>query len=135
MEWLTNHWLSIVLFFPLLWAVAGIFFPKPGFWALGGTLIEGLLFFPILKGFHISAAELQWSEKLSWIPSVGIQYFIGLDGISFWLVGLVILLMPLVVLSSMGLIVKNEKFFYGILLLSQTAIIGVLFVSKLTLTK
>jgi NADH-quinone oxidoreductase subunit M len=54
----------------------------------------------LLSGFDGSSAAMQFSEKLDWIPSFGISYYLGVDGISLFLVLLTTFLMPIIVLAS-----------------------------------
>ncbi len=57
--------------------------------------------------------------------STGVQFFIGLDGINFWLVALASVMMPVVVLSTWSSITDRANQFYGWLLVLQSATIGV----------
>src|SRR5205085_10339719 len=68
----------------------------------------------------------------SWIGSVGARYHVGIDGISLWLVLLTTLLMPIAVLSSRTAITKRQLTYYALMLLLQSAMIGV-FVSLVLL--
>lgn len=60
-----------------------------------------------------------------WIPSLGISFKIGMDGISFLLVILTTFLVPLIILSSFNRQIKSEKSFYALIFLMQFALIGV----------
>ena len=45
-------------------------------------------------------AGFQMVEQASWVPSIGLQYLVGVDGISLWLVLLTTFLFPVSVLAS-----------------------------------
>src|SRR4029450_9593602 len=50
--------------------------------------------------FDASSADFQFVERYAWIPSFGIDYFVGVDGISLFLIVLTGFLTPLALLSS-----------------------------------
>lgn len=60
-----------------------------------------------------------------WIPSLGISFKAGVDGISILLIALTNLLMPLIILSAARTDIKNPNAFYGLMLFMQFALIGV----------
>jgi NADH-quinone oxidoreductase subunit M len=68
--------------------------------ALAGALVSLTLAVWMLVQFDTDAGVLQFSEKAEWIPALGIDYFIGLDGTNALVVLLSALLAPLVVLTS-----------------------------------
>src|SRR5207244_11921980 len=61
----------------------------------------------------------------SWIPSWGIRYTVGLDGISLFMVLLTTFLVPLSVLGSYAYITTRERGFYALMLVLTTGMIGV----------
>lgn len=68
---------------------------------------------------------LQWAGSVPWIPSAGISYSLGVDGLSIWLVLLTTLLSPLAILSSWSAIKDRVKEYYAFMLLLETGMIGV----------
>src|SRR5205823_6100250 len=60
----------------------------------------------------------------AWIPQWGIQYALGVDGISLWLVLLTTLLTPIVLLSSWNSIAKHPKEYVIAMLILEAAMIG-----------
>jgi NADH-quinone oxidoreductase subunit M len=92
--------------------------------ALVMALIEFVLSLNILCHFDKSTAALQLTEKMDWIPDYGISYYLGIDGISLWLVILTTLLMPIVVMGSWTSISNRIKGFHAALFVLQTAMIG-----------
>jgi NADH-quinone oxidoreductase subunit M len=72
-----------------------------------------------------STAAVQFVEQLRWIPSIGVTYFLGLDGISLWLVLLTTFLSPIGVLCSFEAIKHRAKEYYIFLLILETGMLGV----------
>jgi NADH-quinone oxidoreductase subunit M len=75
--------------------------------------------------FDPSSAAYQFEERYAWIPAFGIQYYIGVDGISLLLIVLTGFLTPLALLSSWHSVHKNVKAFAFFLLALETAMLGV----------
>ena len=75
--------------------------------------------------FNPASAEFQFVERHPWIPAFGIDYYLGVDGISLLLIVLTGLLTPVAVLSSWIGIEKKVKEFCVFLLLLEAAMIGV----------
>src|ERR1051325_10513374 len=68
---------------------------------------------------------MQFLEDHSWIPIIGARYQMGVDGVAVLLIVLTTLLGAIAALSSWEYIQKREKEYYVLLLLLQTAVIGV----------
>jgi NADH-quinone oxidoreductase subunit M len=92
--------------------------------ALGFSIIEFFLSLVIFSIYDPSSPRIQLVEQYSWIERFGIQYFIGLDGISIWLVLLTTFLMPLTILASWRSIEDRVKGFHIALFILQTAMLG-----------
>ncbi|MBA3296836.1 MAG: NADH-quinone oxidoreductase subunit M [Acidobacteria bacterium] len=75
--------------------------------------------------FDPASADYQFVERYSWMPAFGIQYFIGIDGISLFLVVLTGFLTPLALLSSWDSVHKSVKSFSFFVLVLETAMLGV----------
>jgi NADH-quinone oxidoreductase subunit M len=75
--------------------------------------------------FDPSVAAYQFEERHAWIPVFGIQYYVGVDGISLLLIVLTGFLTPLALLSSWASVHKNVKAFSFFLLALETAMLGV----------
>ncbi|MEW6032614.1 MAG: NADH-quinone oxidoreductase subunit M [Bacillota bacterium] len=71
------------------------------------------------------AYGMRFLERLEWIPSLGISYLMGTDGLSFPLVFLTALLSFVAVMASWGMIKHREKDFFALLLLLETGMMGV----------
>ena len=75
--------------------------------------------------FNPASGDFQFVERHAWIPAFGIDYFIGVDGISLLLLVLTGFLTPLALLSSWGSVHKKTKAFSIFVLLLESAMMGV----------
>jgi NADH-quinone oxidoreductase subunit M len=91
--------------------------------ALGFTTLSFLLSLLLIRG--AGSAAFRFEENHSWIASIGASYHLGVDGISLWLVLLTTLLMPIAILSSWTAIGKRQLTYYVLMLLLESAMIGV----------
>jgi len=76
-------------------------------------------------GFDSSSAEFQFVERAPWIPAFGIDYYLGIDGISLLLILMTTGLGFLAILSSWSAIEERVKEYYIFMLLLQTGMLGV----------
>jgi NADH-quinone oxidoreductase subunit M len=93
--------------------------------ALGVSIVTFALTLLLWWRFDPSSAEYQFVEQRAWIPQFGIQYFIGVDGISLFLIVLTAFLTPLALLSSWESVHKSVTLFSFFLLALETAMLGV----------
>jgi NADH-quinone oxidoreductase subunit M len=75
--------------------------------------------------FDPSSAAYQFEERHAWIPAFGIQYYIGIDGISLLLIVMTAFLTPLALLSSWKSVHRNVKAFSFFMLALETSMLGV----------
>ena len=97
----------LIIFTPILGAlVIGLLpgeplqVPRRAAFAL--SLIPFGLALIMLAMFQPGVGDLQLTEKVSWIPSLGVNYSLGVDGFSLWLVVLTTLLTPSIILAAWG---------------------------------
>jgi NADH-quinone oxidoreductase subunit M len=96
--------------------------------ALLVSLLVAALGITMTFGFDRGATGFQYVERYSWIPSLGISYQLGVDGISLILILLSVLLVPIVILAGWN---ESEggrfsvKTFYILILVLETMMIGV----------
>ncbi len=69
--------------------------------------------------------DLLWAGVVPWIPTAGITYALGVDGISIWLVLLTTLISPIAILSSWTAVDERVKEYYAFMLLLETGMMGV----------
>lgn len=125
-----KYLLSIITWLPLLGAVFILAFLKKDQSNLikrfttawfGLTFLVSLL----LMGYDRQKAGMQFLEDCQWIPIIGARYQMGVDGVAVLLIVLTTLLGVIAALSSWNYIQKREKEYYVLLLLLQTAVVGV----------
>jgi NADH-quinone oxidoreductase subunit M len=130
MAWLDTRLLTVLTFFPLAWGAVGLALPsgKDGksvkAWSLIGTLLTFWISWILLGKFNGGTADFQFTEKLPWIPGLGINYSLGVDGISIWLILLTTFLMPIVVLGAFTAVEDRVKEFFFLLLALETGMLG-----------
>ena len=121
-------WLSVVTFAPLAGGVLMLLLPRHRrnvlrWWALVVSLAVFALSVGMLVRFHTGDAGYQMVEHASWIPSLGVNYVMGVDGISLFMVLLTTFLTPIAVLASWNVEREPRAYFFAFLLL-ETATIG-----------
>ncbi len=120
--------LSVLTLTPLVGAaiVAGLE-PKHRSLARGLGLFFNLLAFGLAAAlwanFNTASGELQFVERYDWIPSVGIQYFLGIDGMSLLMVLLTAVIVPFGLLASWR-VEENPRGFVSLLLFLQAGLFG-----------
>jgi len=93
--------------------------------ALAVTLLEMILSLGLWWGFDAAQGGMQMASSAPWIPRWGINYQVGIDGISLFMVLLTTVMMPLSVLASWSSITRRERAFYALMLTLLTGLIGV----------
>lgn len=117
----------LLLMFPLaaaiIWGIRDIVWVRRT--ALGAAGLNLIICLVILSGFHSDIAGFQWVETYPWIPDLGLSYRVGVDGLS-------VLFLPVTALLFMGIILSSWKqaqvmprLYYTLLLLLQTATLGI----------
>ena len=96
--------------------------------ALGTSVITLLATILLALNFEVDRPGFQFVEKYSWIPALGINFQLGVDGISLILIILSTILVPAVLLAGWY---ESEggrfsvKTFYVLILVLETMMIGV----------
>jgi NADH-quinone oxidoreductase subunit M len=93
--------------------------------ALWVFIAEAVLSLGLWWSVDYGAAEWQAAATVPWIPSWGIYYRVGVDGIAVLLILLTTCLMPLTVLGSWTSIREKPHAFYAMLLVLTTGMLGV----------
>ncbi len=120
--------LSVLLFLPLLGALvlwpqhdAGLIKKT----ALGVACAELGLSVVLLLLFIPESAAMQFSERLDWMPALGISYHLAVDGISVLFVPLSAFLTVLIMLYSWDSVRENIKPYFMALLALETTMVGI----------
>src|SRR6266496_5478294 len=121
--------LTLVTFIPLAGGLLLLLVPRRDrdirLFSLVITLLAFVLSLHLPVHFHRAQPGFQYEIDKQWISSPNIHYHMGVDGFSVWLVVLTTFLTPLCVLISWKSIHERVKEFFIILLILETALIGV----------
>ena len=117
------------MFTPLVGAIILLFVSKQAEdlirWIANITVGLGFVVsLPLWFSYDSTNPDWQFVERLPWIPSIGAEYFIGVDGFSVLLILLATLMGVIAVLSSWTAVQKRVKEYYVFLLMLQTGMIG-----------
>ena len=132
----SQHFLSILIWLPVFGGIAllaiGDRHAEGSGW--GGTMrvtaliVSALTFLISLKlyaGFRNSIAVMQFVERVEWIPSLNVFYYLGVDGISAPLILLTTFITPLVVIAAWDTIKVRPAQYFAAFLILEGLMIGV----------
>ena len=118
--------LSLLVFLPVVFALVVWVLPEK--LVRISSLIMSVFYFlfslTLLNQMKLNSAALQLVEKISWVEPKGINYFLGIDGISLWLILLSTFLIPIIILGSWSSILTKIKGFHITLFLLASTMIG-----------
>jgi NADH-quinone oxidoreductase subunit M len=128
-----QHLLTILILLPVIGAGTSVIYSLTSgardshhrWIALGFTSLSFLVSLLLIQGAGGGVAAFRFVENYSWISAIGARYHLGVDGISLWLVMLTTLLMPIAILSSWTAITRRQLTYYVLMLLLESAMIGV----------
>jgi len=127
--------LSIVIFLPLVGAIVLAVLPTSmaRSVALTTALLTWIVSLLLLIGYSPTSAPFQFEEQLDWIPVFGIQYKLGMDGLSAALVVLTTTLTWVSILASWHPIQTRVKEYMVSFLVLEVGMIGVFLATDLFL--
>src|SRR5579864_4929455 len=129
MNALNNSILTLVTFIPAVGGLLLLLVPRRDrdirIFALIISLLTFGLSLHLIARVHRLLPGFQYEIDKAWVSSPNIHYHMGVDGISLWLVLLTTFLTPLCVLISWKAIHERVKEFFILLLVLETALIGV----------
>jgi NADH-quinone oxidoreductase subunit M len=122
--------LSLVTFAPLLGAGLILFLKAEQRRAIQWvafitSLVAFALSLVVLVSFRSGQSGAQFVERGIWIGAWNIRYYLGVDGVSIWLLMLTTLISPIAIVSSFTAIEDRAKEYYLFMLMLQTAMTGV----------
>jgi NADH-quinone oxidoreductase subunit M len=125
--------LTTIVFLPLAGALLLLLIDNSGgrrdaaikWTALGVSLLVFAATLLLWSQFDPSRADFQFQERHDWIPSFGVQYFVGVDGISLFLLVLTGFLTPIALLSSWESVHARTKEFAAFVLALECGMLGV----------
>lgn len=129
MDLINSHILSFLIFMPLIAAAIVLMSPTL---AMARIIAMAATILGFMAGLHVwywfdgSSAALQFVESYEWIPSMGVKYIVGVDGLSLLLIVLATFLMPLVLLSQWHIEDPRQKSFLALLLALESGMLGAL---------
>src|ERR1051325_11758046 len=111
---MNQHYLSIILFTPLVGALLLLLVNKKSENAIRWianifTLIGFAVSVPLWFWYQPSGSDFQFVERAPWIPSIGAEYFLGVDGLSTLLILLTTMMGVIAVLSSSIATTERER--------------------------
>ena len=120
--------LTLLLAIPVIGALALLLFPRQQRQLLFAVALiissaNFLWSLKILSQFDGTKGEMQLIERVPWMPFYGIEYAVGIDGISLFLILLTTLLMPIAILASWSVHDKVKEYLFFMLLL-ETGMLG-----------
>jgi NADH-quinone oxidoreductase subunit M len=124
--------LSLITFLPFIGGLIILALPKERKELIRGVAVvsSGLaLLVSILAWVKFDAATGGWDsmqlvERFSWIPTFGIQYAVGIDGLSLPMILLTTVLSVVAMIASFGIETRIKEYFFWFLLL-ETGMLGV----------
>ncbi len=116
------HLITGLIFIPILGALFVSVAPRNSARAvaLGSNLISALLALTLWRHFDPATTGLQMVARYNWIPNIGAEYFLGIDGLSLLLVLLTALLFPFALLAQS----TTGRGFCALMLVMQAALYG-----------
>lgn len=129
MEFINQHLLTLILFFPVLAAVVVLLLPKNNLkairWtALGTSLVPLLLSIYLWTQFQSGQTGFQFEEQYAWYAVLNSTFHLGVDGLSLTMVLLTTLLTPIALLASFS-VADRVKAYMFLFLLLETGMLGV----------
>jgi NADH-quinone oxidoreductase subunit M len=124
-----NRLLTITTFVPLAGAVVLLIGGKSvrdetaRVAALVASLAAFLVSLAAYGKFGNAAPGFQLVEQATWVRSIGLQYLVGIDGVSLWLVLLTTFLFPVSILASWR-IARDVRLYMVAMLVLETAVLG-----------
>jgi NADH-quinone oxidoreductase subunit M len=118
--------INSLLWTPLAFGLVGLFLPRrlAGWWATLGTIVTLAIAIALLAGFDSGAPGLQDTVDVSWIPGLGVDYSLGLDGLNVFLVLLTAVLWTAGTAFAAFREQERPHLFFLMMLLGETATLG-----------
>ena len=126
-----HHLLNLLIWLPIL---GGVFVLLTGddknpsiarYLTLFTVILSLLLCIPLVSGFNLDTFSMQYIEEIPWMPSLGINYSLGIDGLSLLLILLSIFTNLIVVLATWDSIKTKIAQYMASFLIMQGLLVGV----------
>jgi NADH-quinone oxidoreductase subunit M len=118
--------IDLLLWTPLAFGLVGLVLPRrlSGWWATLGAAVTLGLAIALLAGFDTGASGLQDTVDVNWIPGLGVDYSLGLDGLNVFLVLLTAVLWTAGAAFAAFREQERPHLFFLMMLLGETATLG-----------
>ena len=122
--------LALITFIPLVGAILTMLTRRDdrrGIEFIGAfaSIITLALSISLISGFRGDFSSMQFIIRHDWIDGLGIEFHMGIDGISLWMVLLTAFLTPICIFYSVGTVKNSPREFIAMLLALETSMIGV----------
>lgn len=123
--------LSVAIWTPIVFGIILLalgherFAPLVKIIALIGSLVGFLVTIPLITGFQLGSLEMQFVENVAWINRFNVNYHLGVDGISVWLILLTAFINVIVVVASWESVTSRVNQYMGAFLILSGLMIGV----------
>jgi len=121
------NYISLMIAIPLIGAIISFFTrtrAQARMVALIASLVPLAISLQMYMGFDKTSKMMQFVESYTWVPSIGVKYTVGVDGIGLPLVLLSTIVSVLVIIYSWGEDKRPNQFF-ALLLLNEVGVLGV----------
>jgi NADH-quinone oxidoreductase subunit M len=129
--------LSIILFLPLAGAIGTAVLPRMTgwYWAVLATLADLACCTWLVAQFASGATRMQFAESHPWLPQIGVNYALGVDGISLFLLALNALLTLVALGASLSVVRSGDRSreYLFLMMLLCTGMMGVFLATNLFL--
>jgi NADH-quinone oxidoreductase subunit M len=118
--------INSLLWTPLAFGIVGLFLPKrlSGWWATLGAVATLGIAISMVVGFDSGNSGLQDTVDVSWIPGLGVDYSLGLDGLNLFLVLLTAVLWVGGTAFAAFRPQERPQLFFFLMLVGETATLG-----------
>lgn len=121
-------WITILTLIPLFGGFIVLSLPaarsREARWlSLALSLVSLAIAVGLWAAFDKTSGALQFERSYDWIPSLAVQYHVGLDGLSLLMVLLTAIVVPMAMLASTG-IQEKVPIYFGLVLLLQAGLFG-----------
>jgi len=118
--------INALLWAPLAFGLVGLFLPKraSGWWATLGAVVTLGIAISLVAGFDSGDSGLQHGVDVSWIPGLGVDYSLGIDGLNLFLVLLTTVLWAGGTAFAAFREQDRPQLFFLLMLIGETATLG-----------
>ncbi|HSK48974.1 MAG TPA: proton-conducting transporter membrane subunit, partial [Solirubrobacterales bacterium] len=127
--------INSLLWTPLAFGLVGLFLPRrvAGWWATLGAVVTLGLAIAVLAGFDSGSSGLQQTVDVAWIPGLGVDYSLGVDGLNVFLVMLTAVLWAGGTAFAALRQQERAPLFFFLMLVAETATLGAFLAQDLLL--